>query len=72
MQAPANPLVHLELRTANLPRACAFYTRLFDWRAERGERRRGRLRTSSLDLGNAIEGGVAETESERRDLVALH
>ena len=30
----AHPVVHLELRTGNLPRALAFYTRLFGWRAE--------------------------------------
>jgi predicted enzyme related to lactoylglutathione lyase len=30
-----NRVVYLELHTGNLPRACAFYTRLFGWRAER-------------------------------------
>jgi predicted enzyme related to lactoylglutathione lyase len=60
--ARANPLVHLELRTCNLPSACAFYTRLFDWRAET-------IRTDSgdylaLDFGARIEGGVVEHESE--------
>jgi predicted enzyme related to lactoylglutathione lyase len=34
-RAASNPVVHLELLTANLSRACAFYTRLFGWRAER-------------------------------------
>ena len=31
--APAfkNPVVHLELQTCNLPRACGFYTKLFGW-----------------------------------------
>ena len=28
------PVVHLELCTDNLPRACAFYTQLFGWSAE--------------------------------------
>jgi predicted enzyme related to lactoylglutathione lyase len=57
----ANPVVHLELHTANLGRACAFYTRLFGWRAERidvGERS-----YLTLQLGNGIEGGVVESES---------
>jgi predicted enzyme related to lactoylglutathione lyase len=58
-----NPLVHLELRTSNLPRACAFYTRLFDWRAET-------IHTDSGDylmlaLGDGLEGGVVEHETER-------
>jgi predicted enzyme related to lactoylglutathione lyase len=30
-----DPIVHLELHTGNLPRAAAFYTRLFGWRMER-------------------------------------
>ena len=64
MAAPENPLVHLELRTGNLPRACAFYTRLFDWRAE-SVCVAGNGSYLSLDLGNRIEGGVAEAETER-------
>ena len=64
MQAPANPLVHLELRTGNLPRALAFYTRLFDWRPE-SVSVDGNGPYLSLDLGNAIEGGVAEAETEQ-------
>ncbi|MDQ3893529.1 MAG: VOC family protein [Actinomycetota bacterium] len=56
-----NPVVHLELRTGNVPRACAFYTRLFGWRAET-------IRTDwgdylSLALGNRIEGGIAEHDA---------
>ena len=35
MPAHDNPIVHLELQTGNLPRACGFYTRLFGWTAER-------------------------------------
>jgi predicted enzyme related to lactoylglutathione lyase len=35
--ASTHPVVHLELHTGNLPRACGFYTRLFDWRLERIE-----------------------------------
>jgi predicted enzyme related to lactoylglutathione lyase len=58
-----NPVVHLELQTGNLARACAFYTQLFGWPAE----------TISLDcgsylalgLGRGLEGGVVERETEQ-------
>jgi hypothetical protein len=61
--AHANPLVHLELRTANLPRACAFYTALFGWQAESVHAGSGRYLT--LTLGDRIEGGVVEHDTER-------
>jgi predicted enzyme related to lactoylglutathione lyase len=59
-RAIAHPVVHLELQTANLPRACVFYTELFGWRAET-------LRAASatylaLDLGACMQGGMAERE----------
>jgi hypothetical protein len=59
----ANPVVHVELQTVNLPRACAFYTRLFGWQAET-------IHVGSdsyllLELGNRIHGGVVERELER-------
>jgi predicted enzyme related to lactoylglutathione lyase len=60
---PPNPLVHLELRTANLPRACAFYTRLFDWRAETVHTGSGDY--LMLGLGDRLEGGVVEHETDR-------
>ena len=34
-------IVHLELRTTNLPRACAFYTELFGWRTRTFRTRSG-------------------------------
>jgi predicted enzyme related to lactoylglutathione lyase len=61
MQAPRSPLVHLELQTGNLPRAVAFYTRLFGWRTERIEVPCGSY--LALDLGDGIEGGVVEREA---------
>ena len=63
--APAfrNPVVHLELQTCNLPRACGFYTRLFGWRAERIDV--GSASYLALDLGDGIEGGVVERDAER-------
>jgi predicted enzyme related to lactoylglutathione lyase len=63
MPAPSNPLVHLELHTGNLPRACAFYTRMFGWRAE--TIRVGCGSYLAMDLGRGIEGGVVERETER-------
>jgi predicted enzyme related to lactoylglutathione lyase len=59
----SNPLVHLELRTTNLPRACAFYTRLFGWRAETVHTPSGNY--LMLGLGDRLEGGVVEHETDR-------
>ncbi len=59
----ANPVVHLELHTANLPRACSFYTQLFGWRTEAIEL--GQASYLVLELGEWIEGGVVERETER-------
>lgn len=61
--AVTNPVVHLELRTDDLPRACAFYTRLFGWTAE--SVRVGPSLYLALVLGEGIEGGVVEREIER-------
>ncbi|HKF79774.1 MAG TPA: VOC family protein [Thermoleophilaceae bacterium] len=61
--AAANPVVHLELHTGNLPRACAFYTQLFGWHAEKIAVGSGSYLT--LELGDWIEGGVVERETER-------
>jgi predicted enzyme related to lactoylglutathione lyase len=56
-----DPVVHLELHTGNLPRACAFYTRLFGWRAERITA--GSSTYMALGLGG-LEGGVVESDTE--------
>jgi uncharacterized protein len=60
--APTNPIVHLELRTGNLPRACDFYTRTFGWHAERVHV--GSRAYLALDLGHGVSGGVVEREAE--------
>jgi uncharacterized protein len=60
---PENPVVHLELHTGNLPRACSFYARLFGWRAETIEAGCGSY--LALGLGERIEGGVAECGTQR-------
>jgi predicted enzyme related to lactoylglutathione lyase len=58
-----NPVVHLELQTCNLPRACGFYTKLFGWRAERIDL--GPASYLAIELGDGIEGGVVERDTER-------
>ena len=58
----SHPVVHLELRTGDLPRACAFYTRLFGWRAE--TIRTGAGDYLALELGE-LGGGVVEHDTER-------
>jgi predicted enzyme related to lactoylglutathione lyase len=63
MTAFTNPVVHLELQTGNLPRACGFYTRLFGWRVERIDV--GAAPYFALELGDGVEGGVVEREAER-------
>jgi len=61
--ASTHPVVHLELHTGNLPRACAFYTRLFGWRAETIDVSRGSY--LALEMGDRLEGGVVECETGR-------
>jgi uncharacterized protein len=58
----SNPVVHLELRTSNLSRACAFYTRLFGWGAETVHTASGNYLT--LRVGDRIEGGVVEHDAK--------
>jgi predicted enzyme related to lactoylglutathione lyase len=57
------PVVHLELHTGNLPRACAFYADLLGWRPEKVDV--GSTSYMALDLGNGIEGGVVECDVPR-------
>ena len=57
----SDPVVHLELHTGNLPRACAFYTQLFGWRAERIAV--GASSYMALGLGG-LDGGVVESDTD--------
>jgi predicted enzyme related to lactoylglutathione lyase len=57
------PVVHLELHTPNLGRACAFYDRLLGWRPQRVETADASY--ESLDLGAGLGGGVVECGTER-------
>ena len=59
----ANPIVHLELHTGNLPRACAFYSTVCGWRAESVESEAGAY--MALAMGNGLGGGVVECETQR-------
>jgi predicted enzyme related to lactoylglutathione lyase len=57
-------IVHLELHTANLGRATAFYTELLGWRPERVVA--GGQAYQALDLGGGeLGGGVVECGTER-------
>jgi predicted enzyme related to lactoylglutathione lyase len=58
---PTSPVVHLELHTANLARACAFYTQLLDWRARRI--RAGAGSYLALEPGTGIDAGVVECDT---------
>ena len=62
-QEPNHPVVHLELHTANLARACDFYSRLFGWQPERIDA--GCQSYRSLELGDGLGGGVVECDSGR-------
>jgi predicted enzyme related to lactoylglutathione lyase len=58
-----HPVVHLELHTGNLARACGFYSGLFSWRLE--QVRMGSRSYLAVDWGTGIEGGVVEHDTER-------
>jgi uncharacterized protein len=61
--AAGNPFVHMELRTDNLARACAFYTALFGWRVETVREPSGSYLL--LEPGSGVEAGVVEVQVER-------
>jgi uncharacterized protein len=56
-------LVHLELHTPNLGRACAFYSNLLAWRPERLEV--AGTAYQALELGCDVGGGVVECGTAR-------
>jgi predicted enzyme related to lactoylglutathione lyase len=59
-----NPVVHLELHTGDLPRACAFYAELCGWRSERIDAGCGTY--TALDMGGGRPGGgVVQCETPR-------
>jgi predicted enzyme related to lactoylglutathione lyase len=58
-----DPVVHIELHTANLARAAGFYSRLLGWRSERVEA--GGRSYLALDLGGGLSGGIVECGTEQ-------
>jgi predicted enzyme related to lactoylglutathione lyase len=58
IQPPPNPVVHLELHTGNLARACDFYTQVSGWRLEKVEV--GHRSYQMLDWGGGLEAGITE------------
>jgi predicted enzyme related to lactoylglutathione lyase len=58
-----NPVVHLELHTGNLARACDFYAKVCGWRLERLEV--GGRSYHVLDCGDVLAGGVVECQTRR-------
>jgi predicted enzyme related to lactoylglutathione lyase len=54
-----SPVVHLELHTANLGRACAVYSRLCGWRMERV------ASYQALEWDGEVGGGVVECGTSR-------
>jgi predicted enzyme related to lactoylglutathione lyase len=59
----SNPVVHLELHTGDLARACEFYGRLFGWRTELVDSE-GCPPYRAIDMGD-VGGGVVECETGR-------
>lgn len=59
----SNPVVHMELRTDNIARACAFYSGLFGWRPEIVRDPCGGY--LALQPGSGIEAGMVEVEVDR-------
>lgn len=57
------PVVHLELHTASLERARAFYAELFGWKEERIDT--GRRPYLALELGRELGGGIVECATDR-------
>ena len=63
MPAPSHPLVHLELHTADLARARAFYAQLLGWRAAPVAAGGGEY--VAFDLGRDVGGGFVSCPSPR-------
>jgi predicted enzyme related to lactoylglutathione lyase len=60
---PTQPVVHLELHTADLARARALYAELCGWPAERIDTCHGSY--LALALGGGLGGGIVECATER-------
>src|SRR4051794_40754872 len=60
--ASPTPVVHLELHTGDLPRACAFYAGLCGWQPEVVDAGYGAY--LALELGRGLGGGVVECQTQ--------
>ena len=60
----SNRLVHLELHTTDLARACAFYERVCGWRPERIHAAGSSYTAIELGAGD-VGGGVVECGTEK-------
>jgi uncharacterized protein len=58
-----NPVVHLELHTADLPGARAFYAGLCGWRPEQITVASGSY--LALEMGGGFDGGIVECAARR-------
>lgn len=58
-----SPVVHLELHTGNLARACDLYSRLCGWRVEQVEA--GPRSYPVFAWGGGFDGGIVECETRR-------
>jgi predicted enzyme related to lactoylglutathione lyase len=63
MPSSSRPVVHLELHTANLSRASAFYAQLCGWRPELIEA--GGSSYLALEMGGRFGGGIVECSIQR-------
>ena len=60
---PANPVVHLELHTGDLPGARTLYAELCGWHPEQIDTESGSY--LALELGGGVGGGIVECGSRR-------
>jgi predicted enzyme related to lactoylglutathione lyase len=60
---PSSPVVHLELHTADLARARAFYATLCGWRGDPIDTVNGPY--LALELGSNLGGGIVECGSQQ-------
>jgi uncharacterized protein len=58
-----HPVVHIELHTRDLPRACEFYAQACGWRAERVDA--GACSYLAFELGWGIGAGAVECRTSR-------
>jgi predicted enzyme related to lactoylglutathione lyase len=63
IQTSPSPVVHLELHTANMARACSFYSRVCGWSLQPIEVA-GRS-YQAFDWGGELDGGIVECGASR-------